>query len=187
MRLIAPLLALAVLAGCASTGTTETVTRRPPSTTTIQTAEGDIELEMIPEVRTVSHWIRAGRDTVWASLPEVYREIGIEVRTVDREAGVFGNRDVRVTRIAGERLSRFLDCGRNPIGAPVANTATMQLSIVTTLSEVASGTEVSTTLVGRARPRSGAATVVQCTSTGALEALIAEKLGALTGTDTERR
>jgi hypothetical protein len=187
MRTIVALAGLALFAGCASIGAKETVTRRSPTTKTIQTADGDIDLEMIAETRTITHWIRANRDTVWASLPEVYQELGVEVRTVDRERGAFGNRDARVTRIAGERLARFVDCGRNPIGAPTANTATVRLEILTMLRESGGGTEVSTRLLARARPRSGSATMTRCTTTGALESLIAQRLGAYTGADTEGR
>jgi hypothetical protein len=187
MRSIFLCSATLAVVGCASTGVTEVVNRGGPATTTVQTAEGDIDLQMVPETRTITHWIRAPRDTVWATLPAVYSELDITPGTVDEEAGVFGNRDVRATRIAGQRTSRFLDCGRNPIGAPLANTSTVRMEILTRISPSAGGTDVSTTIEARARPRTGGASDVQCTTTGALESWIAERVSALAGVERARR
>lgn len=175
-----PILALSgatILAACASAGPQEgAVQRGTPTTTVVQTGEGQYELTMTPETHTSSHWVRAPREKVWTALPEVYADLGISPETIVSERWLVGNRDVRVRRIGGERPARFLDCGTNPIGAPNANTATIHLDVTTRLQAIGDGTEVATTLVGRARPRTGGSSEVQCTTTGRLEALIAERL-----------
>lgn len=182
MRALFALSAAILLGGCASAAGTDTIKRGTPTTTTIQTSTGDYELETIPESRVRTHWIRTAPDSVWSALPAVYETLGVTPLTIDREAGLYGNRDVRLSRIAGERLSRFFDCGRNPIGAPVANTASVQLDILTAISPSGNGTEVTNRFDARARSRSGSSSEVQCTSTGALEELMMTRLRELTGT-----
>jgi hypothetical protein len=169
-----------LLAACAPGGPQEGIHRGSPATTVVQTGEGEYELTMTPETHTSSHWVRAPRESVWAALPRVYAELGISPETIVAERWLVGNRDLRVRRIAGVRASRFLDCGKNPIGAPNANTATLHLEIATRLEGIGDGTEMSTTLIGRARPRTGGSSEIQCTTTGQLEALIAERLEART-------
>jgi hypothetical protein len=177
MRLtILTLGAATLFAACAAAGPSDGTHRGTPTTTVVQTGAGEYELTMTPETHTSSHWVRAPREDVWAALPEVYADLGISPETIVSERWLVGNRDVRVRRIAGERPARFLDCGTNPIGAPNANTATIHLEITTRLQGIGDGTEVATTLVGRARPRTGGSSEVQCTTTGQLEALIAERL-----------
>jgi hypothetical protein len=184
MRSSIAFLSVLLAAGCASTRAVET-TRSSPATTIVQTAEGTYDLQMFPETRVASHWVSVSREDLWRLLPAVYSELGISPGTVNPEEWVFGNRDVRVRRIAGERPAKFLDCGKNPIGAPIANTSALHLGVTTSLEGTGNGTEVTTRLVARARPPSGGATEVLCTSTGELERHIAQRLGELAASEAE--
>lgn len=160
-----------------------TTTGGTPTTTQVTTAAGTYEIEAVAESRVSSHWIRIPVDQAWSALPVVYQELGIPPGTVNLDARVFGNRDVRVNRrFAGERLSSFVDCGTNPIGAPVANTSSVHFDILTQLDGGDEGTEVRTQLQARAQPRGTSGDPVRCTSTGELEKHIAQMITERAGT-----
>lgn len=114
-------------------------------------------------------------DQVWAVLPAVYEEMEISAGVVNEEQRIFGNPNLVVNRtLAGERVSSYLDCGVNPIGAPVANSASVQINLRSQLSPSAGGTEIQTQLQALAQPRASSGGEVRCMSTGKLEARLAE-------------
>jgi hypothetical protein len=111
---------------------------------------------------------------VWAVLPSVFEYLDIEVTRVDAGAAVMGNTGYRAGRIEGERLSRFVDCGRGPM-RPFADEYEVTLSVVVQL--LAGDSDVTTvrTLVdGYARDRTTSSGGIHCVSFGSLERRIGE-------------
>jgi hypothetical protein len=96
---------------------------------------------------------------------------------------VIENRGFRTRRIDGRRMSRFLDCGSTMTGA-VADSYQVAISVRSTVDAVAETTASLTTEVeGTAQSRETRSGGLHCTSTGALERLIAERVEALLGDD----
>jgi len=123
--------------------------------------------------------LNAPVDKVWTALPDVFRLLEVEAGVVNSSDRVFGNPNLRVRgRLAGTRPSEFLDCGKNPIGVPLAANEPLQMSIMTGLVPASDGvTRVEVKVQGLAT--SGATSAqASCTTTGRLEDRIQELLFA---------
>ncbi|HEX7119062.1 MAG TPA: hypothetical protein VF212_09755 [Longimicrobiales bacterium] len=128
---------------------------------------------------TAVYLVWAPMEHVWGRLPQVYAALGLEAGVIDAASKVYGTRQQRLgSRLAGERPSEFLDCGRTPAGAEAADIYSLTLSVDTTLEEDGEATIIRTRIGALARPRTASASMVTCTSTGALEAIIARLIGA---------
>lgn len=125
--------------------------------------------------------VSASPEQVWAVLPEVYGEIGIEVGTSDPSSRLLGNQQITASRrFAGESLTDLLRCGTTATGAPIASTYRIRMSLLTNLQPVsATETEVRTVVQATATNNAGVSTdPVACASTGALEERIAAAIQA---------
>ncbi len=118
--------------------------------------------------------IHAASDSVWAALIQVYPGIGVEVKTFSREDGEIGNRNfVVVGRLAGHPLSNYVTCGSDVLGSQ-GHIDQAMLSLITLVRPAgADATRIETKLTGSARKSGVSTDPVHCTSTGALEQLIA--------------
>ena len=111
---------------------------------------------------------------VWAVLPAVFEQLEIETTRVDATEGVMGNPGFRARRIEGQRLSRFLDCGRS-FGREYADQYTVTLGVLIQLVPSPEGfTVVRTVLDAYARDPSQGGTSVHCITWGSLERRIGE-------------
>jgi hypothetical protein len=118
--------------------------------------------------------VAARATAVWAVLPSVFEQLQIQVTRIDPSAGVMGNPGYRVREIEGERLSRFLDCGRGPV-RPNADVYEVTLSVLVQLLPLAEDVTTVRTLVdGYARDRALSGGSVHCISWGSLERRIGE-------------
>jgi hypothetical protein len=166
-------LAVAVTA-CASGGAGASSGREPEAISTVRLSGprgslGGTELHNDPrfEPRTVT----ASSQAVWAVLPAVYRALQIEGAGPDSAQVVFGAVDFTSRRIAGHRLSRYLDCGMGTTAVPKADEYEVTISVLTRLAAGDSSTTVVTTsVIGRAKPRAQSGNAVYCHSQGTLEA-----------------
>jgi len=112
-------------------------------------------------------------DQAWEAIKAVYAEVGIEVKYLNRPVGELGNRDVMLSRRLGtERISRYLDCGTDNFSGLQADAYPVRASLVTTMSPQGTNTSIQTKF-GGTMTKPGAFATVHCTSTGALELLIA--------------
>lgn len=180
-------LALPLLVGAC--GTTPAPSGGPsPSTTTITStgavsgqAGTPVEITRHESTRGAAATFAASPEAVWAALPGAYEELGLEVGTVDVENRVFGARRLRVrSKLAGESLSRFVNCGNEPFGGATADAQPLELSVLSTLRPGAGGTVVETRVGGVARrPASGSSS--ECRSTGVLEGRIATAIAERVG------
>ena len=118
------------------------------------------------------------RNRIWSVLPDVFRRLEIETPTVDAGSYTIGNPGSRVVRIAGTRLSTFLDCGVGILG-PNADRYEVNLQLMVQLgSYPTGGTLVRTTLDAYARPRDTSGDPLHCASQRTLEARIMQMIEA---------
>lgn len=119
-------------------------------------------------------------EEVWAVLPAVFAQLEIETTTVDSGAGVIGNPSYRARRVEGQRMSRYLDCGR-AFGREYADAYQVILGVMIQVVGAPGGeTVVRTVLDAYAHDRGVSGNPVHCITWGSLERrigeLIAEKL-----------
>lgn len=131
---------------------------------------GTIRTEANPAARVVV--IAATPDRTWNAIVESYALIGVEIKYLNRPAGELGNRDVTMSRrLRTGEVSRYLDCGTDPITGPQANSYPIRASLVTRMWPDGPGTKIETRFSGL-MARGGGRATVHCSSTGALESLI---------------
>ncbi len=93
---------------------------------------------------------------------------------------IMGNPRFRARRVGGERLSTYIECGRDHAG-PYADQHEVWLTLmVQLLRHPEGGTNVATLVRATARPRNVTGTALPCRTRGTLEAkllgLISERL-----------
>lgn len=153
------------------------VSANPPAMTerVVLTDERGQVLRTTDHTEGITSTLTAAPEDVWAALQRTYDELGIPVKTLDRQAGVLGNRDISVVRrLAGESLSAYLNCGTDPQLGPLANSYRIELSVLSSVrASRDGGTELETQVVGQGRKIGQSTASVHCSSTGRLEARIA--------------
>jgi hypothetical protein len=132
------------------------------------------------EVRVVSLDVNAPVDRVWAVLPAVYQELGLETSTnAERRTAMGGATFTR--RFQGENATRFFDCGMGQFGSQIAANYTIRMTVSTTVNPGASGSgsRLDSMIEAFARSNDGAnAVAAQCRSEGRLEQLISDRVRA---------
>jgi len=181
-----PVVALLALAACAGRqGDTDTCPAPAIGQTgnRVTTAGGGtgqtMTLESTSGPSTSAVALRAARDVIWREIPAVYEELGIPLTKADTVSFVVGNEGMKVTRrLKGVPLSRFLQCGGTPPGGANADTYEITLSVLSQLRPATGGdTQVVTTVDAAARPVAfNATSTVACSSTGALERRLHDRL-----------
>jgi len=118
---------------------------------------------------------------LWTTLPAVYDQIGLPINGVDtdKHAVVAVNFRARV-QLNKVRLSQYVDCGgAGSIGGRSADSYTITFNIATQVVPVSDARATVATLVQAfGQPSSNSGQPVHCTSTGNLEAKIAELAAA---------
>lgn len=171
-------LVLFALSSCATAGTTATeqaAPRRTITTVTNTNAAGQTTTTALTTYTTAAApaTIQAVPAAVFAVLGEVYSAIGIEVGTVDAPTRTMGNTQFRATRrLRNEPLSRYVDCGGNSMGASLANTRPVRISILSTVTPQGTSSQLRT-VVEASTTTAEQSGGIPCTSTGELEASIA--------------
>jgi hypothetical protein len=165
--------------GCASAGEGAAPER---STVLVSMRGSSMPVSREAESRGVVQTYSSSREEVWAALQQVYRQLEIPVGLMNEAEGIIGNRQhTRSRTLAGERLSRYLHCGHDATGVPMADSYRVQLSVVTSIRATEGGAvEVETLVGGTAAPVATGGSMVHCSTTGALEqrmtALLAQRL-----------
>ena len=109
----------------------------------------------------------------WSLLPEAYVSLGLTPTVRDEASMIVGVQNLRVNRaVAGERMSRLVDCGVDAVGHN-ADYYEVYLTVLSGVRAVDSVTSTVTTRVVASAVPGGAATSIRCGSTGRLEELIA--------------
>jgi len=175
MRALAVLAVLA-LAGCASSGGSATPTQ------TVRIVDSGGGTTQLPTNRTIVAQVARvpfSPESVWRVLPEVYEALALPVTQQDATSQTIGNQGVRLRRqLGGERLSRYLDCGRTQ-GVPSADTYEVFLTVTTRLQPGDAGTStLQTNVNASARSVTFSSGVVECSSTRVLEERLVELVAA---------
>lgn len=171
-RSLPRLLVVALLAGgCASPGP---ASERPVGASrdevvTASTRVGGTSVRVISDEQRIDGLVLDTRDNLWARLPAVFEELGIEVTYVDPRVHAMGNRGFRVRRIDGKRPAAWLDCGMGPTARPYANEYEVTMGITVALVDVAEGTRAEVRVDAAAKPRDVSGASLPCRSTGDLE------------------
>ena len=186
MRLVRPLLLLA-LAGCAS-GAGSTAARRTDDmggssvqTAILQNASGNARgMNMLSTTEVNSTLVSATPDQAFQALSAAYAQLQIPVTDLNQGARTLGNTAFRVRRRIGDvQTVRALDCGGDS-GMPNAETYQLTLTIQSRVTASdAGGSVIQTTVDGSGRnPTTAASSDVRCSSRGVLEKRIADLVKA---------
>ncbi len=139
---------------------------------------GTIRTAAYPAIAAVA--MPATPDKTWGAIIAAYSLSGIEVKYLNRPAGELGNRDFTIARRVGTvRMSRYFDCGTDPFLGPQADVYPIKATLVTRMWPDGAGTKIETRFSGSMKkPETG--DTAHCSSTGALERVIAAEVSRLT-------
>ncbi len=178
--------ALAIVAtGCASTGTApiESAAATTQQTVRVDGGPTTYQTQLTRNDRATETDLVVPADRAYAFLPLVYEQIGLKVNTAVSDSRTIGVNAARTRRVGKEPLSRYLSCGTDVTGTPLADSYGVTLTVMSRVT--ASGTAasvLSTQVLATAAPMAVSGTTVTCQSTGALESLIAKMLTLRTAT-----
>ena len=176
LRLGACVVALAGVAGCASSGNSSTTTVGVTQATqqvTLSTGQ-NVRINTTTTTVALSENVPVGPDSAYKVLVKVYTDLAVAATTLDSRQRIVGNPSLKVRRrIGGVTLVKYLDCGYKD-GAPNAETYDIVLNLMSSVSgQTPTSATVSTRIEGVAtHPVFGSQTV--CTTTGELEKRIAQ-------------
>lgn len=180
MRVFALFLAVTTAAACATTGDPGTSTAVDRRTTNVSYASGmgetSINLETSNTIQRRSTQISAPAKTLWGVLPGAYQDLALDLAVYDSTLMVIGNPGLQVQRgrLGEARVSRYLNCGTDPMGSALADRYTVRISVVSRVRETGAGASVLETEVsGDAAQRAVSSVAVSCASTGVLEEAVA--------------
>lgn len=125
------------------------------------------------------HKLLVPADAAWAAFPTVFGELGIDPNVVDSQQMLFGNAGtIYRHKIAGQRLSHYLDCG-NMLGVSTADSYDVWVRIIAQVLPVNGGlSRVRVELQADAKATDRPGGSVRCSSNGFLESRIAKMLSA---------
>lgn len=160
---------VAVLTACASSPAD---TPAPRERMVVLDEETRLRNESVVRADTVHAPVQA----TMAALVETYLTMEIPITDVDEAANRLETHDVRVRRIDGARMSRWLDCGTGISGQRADSYQVTVTLLSSVLPAGPSASRVVTDLDGNARPRDTSGSAVYCSSRGTLEARIVEEV-----------
>jgi hypothetical protein len=143
----------------------------------VNTSEGGY-VTTTADVRVLSQEVAAPVDRVWAVLPAVYRELGLEAESDPARRTMSGVARVS-RRFMGEPATRFLDCGRGQFGAEIASQYALRMTVSTTVNPAAgegTGSRLDTAIEAHAYSDGANSVAAQCRSQGRLEEMIAARV-----------
>lgn len=172
---VAGLAAVVVAAGCATSGASGT--RQDTGRIAIESM-GVQNVEIYSPRTQYEQVIPAPEPDVWPHVRAAFEALEVEVTEVKPDQWIMGNPRFRPRRIQGERLSSFLDCGRDH-GGPYADQYDVQMTLMTQLLRAPDGgTNVNVLLTAMARPRSVSGADLPCTSNRELEKRLVDVIAA---------
>jgi hypothetical protein len=160
-----------VLAGCASSGGAAGIEGTSARSVEVRSGtNSEYRVEMV-NAGTGRVAIQAPADQVWAALPDVFKEVGLDQAGVlDEAARVYGTQPSSVRRrLAGVPLSRLLDCGSRA-GIPNADSYSVTVSVRTQVQpDGAEGSFLRTDVEAHGRATGTSDVSVRCGTTNELE------------------
>lgn len=178
-RPLVPLLVLALLPACASSGSDLPSSGPTEVNTQLQTDYGarSISLRTVEDIYVREDTLARGGEELLRHLAATYDEMGIPINTVNPEARLLGAEEVRLRGdLGGRPLSRYLRCGTSITGAN-ADQYEVYLTVVTQVESLDDGrTAVYTHAKGFAVQGGRAGNDIRCATRGRLEREIFEHL-----------
>lgn len=172
-----PLLLL-LLAGCAPRGSAGAA---PPPPTETRVQRGSDVILIRNEGGRVEAEVGAPLLRVWEALGATYEALEIPLETIEPAQGKVASPRFRARRIAGERMSHWVDCGGSMTG-PRADSYLVRLTVTTTLRPAGDdATRLLTSVDATARPADVSGNEIHCSSKGTLGEAIAERVRARVG------
>ena len=165
------LLVLALL-GCASAPASNPP---PPDRVILVDDRGRVYRTANDANEGVTQDVPGPRDDVLRAVVGVYQDLGLDVNTLDPAAGLVGARNLNVPRrLGGQPISKYLNCGSDPMGGPTADSYLVTINAQSVATPASQGGKsddvlVRTTVPATARRPGVSADPVHCTSNGALE------------------
>lgn len=172
-RILLGLGACCTLAACGPAAAPPSSGPRDLPTQVISTSDG-VQVTTSTEVRVISQEVNAPVDRVWAALPGVYEQLGLEA-AADPARRTMSGATSFTRRFMGEPATRYFDCGQGSFGSPIASSYTIRMTVSTTVNPgEGSGSRLDTMVEAHARSADGAnAVAAQCRTRGRLEQMIA--------------
>lgn len=134
--------------------------------------------ESDPSIRIAQAEFAAPADEVWAVMPAVLADLGIDAQVDTTVSGLIGNVRITTPTIAGERMRQFVSCGTNS-GPGAANMFRIRMNLMIFVQPEGTGTRTYTRVVGAGSTVGGSGGEgVLCITTGRLEQKITERVNA---------
>jgi hypothetical protein len=162
------LLILAIV-GCASGGGS-TSTGQPDRILLVD-EQGRVYRTTNNSVNTVDQEIPGTREEVVRHLVGAYEELGVTVTAVDPQLGrVAAANFTSPSRLGGQLLPKYVNCGADQFGRPRAGTYELLLNTTSMVEPGAAGyMRVRTAMTATARQRGVSGDPITCETTGELE------------------
>ena len=178
-RLLRALPALA-LAACASGGASGSAAPVETTRTVITSASPTTsDIELVKDTRLAVHRTTASPDKVWATLPAALADLGLSGGPQTGQTRTYLASVSSIRRQLNKvPLSRYLECGTTPSGASGADTHLIRLQVTSIVEPEGQGSRVRTQVLARATSIEGAAGIIDCSTTGVLEARLGDMLEA---------
>jgi hypothetical protein len=143
--------------------------------TRLETSSGVIQIDWQHQRTYDETNLLVDVDKAWAAVPTVYGELGIQPSVIDSKQHVYGNAGANIRRsIGNQRMSRYFDCGATA-GIANADSYDMLVRVLTQIVPTEGGlSKLRTQAEATAHANAVSGAPVRCSSTGALEARIAQ-------------
>ena len=160
---------LAAAAACASTQAGSAPTPQP-QTVTVAGTNSTMRVGGVAEA-TGTATLPYSVEQVWRVLPFVFDSLGIPIASMDPAKRTLGNESFRVrSRLKGQPLSKFIDCGTSTQIGPNADSYDVVLILTASVHAAEAGSAtVSTTFSAVAKPANFAQDYAPCNSRGQIE------------------
>ncbi len=167
-------LAVALAAGCASGSPSADQGPDMPARVTTSTTGADVLLD--DQRHAVGRDFAVPGSELFKAAVAAYEELGIEITELETNRRVGNRRFMARRQLAGERLTKYVRCGTDVTGRPIADTGVTMLDVVSEIVTIADfDSRLETTVAASARKAGGTSTdPVLCTSRGGLEERIAD-------------
>lgn len=172
--------AVLVLCACASGSSGKSSDSSPlmhegTEFTRLETSSGIIQIDWQHERTYDETKLLVDVDKAWAAVPTVYGELGIQPGVIDSKQHVYGNAGAKYrTKLGNQRMSKYFDCGATA-GMSNADSYDMLIRVLTQIVPADGGlSKLRTQAEATAHANAVSGNPVRCSSTGALEARIAQ-------------
>ena len=179
LPLVAALASAALAGACASSGASSAASPIETSRTIISSASPTAQdVELTKDTRLSSATLTASPEQVWQALPAAMADLGLTGGPLIGQARTYIAVMPRVRRMLNKvPLSRYLECGTTPSGMPGADTHLIRLQVTSIVEPAGQGTRLRTQVLASGNSVDGtSAGVIDCATTGAIEARIASNV-----------